>query len=138
MAIIFFFSHRPGEISSGDSYEIGLKICNALVTDFEKLELDEQMNYAKAIDHPIRKLAHFYEYMILAILLVGVFYKTKNIKLYLLSWIITILYAISDEIHQLFVVGRDGNAVDVIIDSAGGLFGVIICLFINREIHKLR
>ena len=35
-----------------------------------------------------------------------------------------ILYAITDEIHQLFIPGRNGNVVDVLIDSCGGLIGI--------------
>jgi VanZ family protein len=33
--------------------------------------------------------------------------------------VITIAFAISDEYHQTFVPGRDGNIRDVLIDSAG-------------------
>ena len=35
-------------------------------------------------------------------------------------------YAVSDEFHQTFVIGRDGNFMDVLIDSGGVLFGIII------------
>jgi VanZ family protein len=34
---------------------------------------------------------------------------------------IALLYAISDEYHQTFVPGRDGNGVDVMIDGVGVL-----------------
>ncbi|MCD4781043.1 MAG: VanZ family protein [Candidatus Omnitrophica bacterium] len=33
------------------------------------------------------------------------------------------LYGLSDEIHQLFVVGRDANVLDVIADTLGGYLG---------------
>lgn len=38
---------------------------------------------------------------------------------------ICILYAISDEVHQLFVPGRGGQVRDVIIDSAGAIAGIL-------------
>ena len=38
------------------------------------------------------------------------------------------LYAVSDEIHQIFVPGRSCQAFDVLIDSSGVLTGTIIML----------
>lgn len=34
------------------------------------------------------------------------------------------IYTISDEIHQLFVLGRGGQIKDVIIDSSGAVVGI--------------
>ena len=45
------------------------------------------------------------------------------------------LYAITDEIHQLFVPGRSGMIKDVFIDSLGIITGVIICLIIIKIIN---
>lgn len=36
-----------------------------------------------------------------------------------LAFLLTVLYAISDEYHQTFVPGRNGSPVDVLIDAAG-------------------
>lgn len=38
--------------------------------------------------------------------------------------LITVLYAISDEAHQLWVAGRYGQPLDVVIDTTGGLLGL--------------
>jgi VanZ family protein len=38
-------------------------------------------------------------------------------------------YACSDEIHQLFVLGREGAFRDVIIDTVGGITLILINLF---------
>ena len=40
----------------------------------------------------------------------------------------SVLYAASDEVHQLFVDGRAGSAVDVLIDSGGALFGILLAV----------
>ena len=37
------------------------------------------------------------------------------------AWTATVLYAISDEVHQVFVPGRSGRALDVLIDACGAL-----------------
>lgn len=71
-------------------------------------------------DLVLRKFAHAIEFAILCFLL------TRALKLRL-SWkksiiisvIISILYAISDEIHQYFVPGRIGSPWDVVIDAWG-------------------
>jgi VanZ family protein len=46
-------------------------------------------------------------------------------KLAGLAWLITILYAASDEAHQLFVPGRHGSLTDVAIDGAGAGIALI-------------
>lgn len=73
-------------------------------------------------DFILKKTAHFTEYLILFVLVYRSFKNTiipgKNKCLYL-SLILTVLYAISDEIHQTFVPGREGRPRDVFIDSLG-------------------
>ena len=44
---------------------------------------------------------------------------------YILPLIFTLLYAVSDEIHQSFVSGRHGQTADVLIDSAGALIALL-------------
>jgi VanZ family protein len=41
---------------------------------------------------------------------------------------ITVLYGISDEIHQSFVPGRDASVLDVLIDAAGvaAAYGLLV------------
>ncbi len=39
---------------------------------------------------------------------------------------LTILFGISDEIHQLFVPGRHGRIADVLFDSAGALMMILL------------
>ncbi len=39
--------------------------------------------------------------------------------------LLTLLYALSDEWHQTFVAGRDGNLLDVLIDLVGGTVGLL-------------
>ncbi|MCP4425990.1 MAG: VanZ family protein, partial [Chloroflexi bacterium] len=46
---------------------------------------------------------------------------------YLYAFIITVLYAVSDEFHQTFVPGRGGRLPDVLIDALGGLTALLVC-----------
>lgn len=74
------------------------------------------------------KSLHLIEYGILFILIYRV--TEKNVKL---SLVLTIIYAISDEIHQLFVPTREGRLRDVFIDSLGAFLAVLI---VRRKSHK--
>lgn len=75
----------------------------------------------------IRKMAHFTLYFILGILAYITLrnYNVDN-KIILFSVLICFIYAISDEIHQLFSTGRTFKILDIIIDSIGGFIGTII------------
>ncbi len=80
------------------------------------------------INTVIRKLAHFTEYGILTILFWQLWSPLKRVY----TWAIlsSVAYAISDEFHQRFVVGRGSSPVDVLIDSCGACFAIyLISLF---------
>ena len=135
MIVIFCFSARDAAESEHDSYKVGLTVGRIIVPHFEEKSENEQLEFAKKIDHPIRKAAHATEYAILGMLLVGVFYSFVNWRP-AFPFIISVLYAITDEFHQLFVPGRDGNVTDVMIDSMGALIGIFILSFILWIIKK--
>lgn len=42
------------------------------------------------------------------------------------AFTLTILYGISDEIHQLFVPGRHGRLADVLFDTSGALLMILL------------
>jgi VanZ family protein len=75
----------------------------------------------------IDKLLHLIEYLILSFLLYASFTKSSNkIKkgtIFLLSFSISALYGISDEIHQLFVPNRYFELLDILSDGLGSLIG---------------
>jgi VanZ family protein len=73
----------------------------------------------------IRKLAHFTEYLILA-LLVARALRTNGEwrpRHAVLAVLFATAYAMTDEVHQLFVPGRTAAATDVLIDATGALAG---------------
>ena len=60
------------------------------------------------------------------------------------SWVpiaalcLSVLYACTDEFHQLFVDGRSAQVTDVLIDSVGALSGVLLTLLIYRRLQRRR
>ena len=91
-------------------------------TEIKQKEIKEQYT------HIVRKSAHFTIYMILG-LLVGLLLKEYNLetkKIIIYSILICMTYAITDEIHQIFVRGRSGEIKDVLIDTCGSTIGAFI------------
>ena len=129
MSFIFCLSNQPAsdstELSDGFiSNTIG-RIYKVFDSDISSDELSEiKIKYT----HPVRKMAHFTIYMILGILvtlLVGE-YNVSFYRCLFISLLVCLLYSISDEMHQLFVMGRSGEIKDVLIDTSGSFIGIFM------------
>jgi VanZ family protein len=59
--------------------------------------------------------------------------EKPKIKYILIALFISVVYAVSDEIHQLFVPGRVFSIKDIIIDSLGSLSSILICSKISKK-----
>jgi VanZ family protein len=79
-------------------------------------------------DLALRKLAHAAEYAVLGALLTRATHRPR------LALVIGILYAVTDELHQLAVPGRHGAPLDVAIDAAGVLIGVTLWRLAPRRL----
>ena len=79
----------------------------------------------------IRKLAHFIEYFILGILVIN--FITRYDKKIIIAILLCIIYAISDEIHQIFVPGRSCQIIDIMIDSLGSIMGIYLYKLIAKK-----
>lgn len=119
MALIFFLSHQPAAQSSGLSSGITEMIMNVI----EKIAPNMAFDF-ESFHHFIRKNAHFFAYLVLGVLVANAIrgYKGKTVAL---AMLVCVLYAISDEVHQLFIPGRAGQVMDVLIDSAGAGVGIL-------------
>lgn len=71
-------------------------------------------------DLVLRKLAHAAEYAVLGALLLRALRHERA------ALAAGVAYAITDEVHQVFVPGRVGSPADVAIDAAGVAIGVIL------------
>lgn len=121
MICIFLLSHQRASESSELSgvitkflYRLADRILPQVDFDFSTLSMI------------VRKAAHFTAYLVLGILVMNGF-RDKEIPAY--KWlgralVVCVLYAISDEIHQLYIPGRAGQVTDVLIDSIGALIGI--------------
>lgn len=89
----------------------------------------------------VRKSAHVFEYFILGFLSFRLFqyHFPKNSHIVAAGTVmLSLLFALSDEAHQLFVVGRQGKISDVGIDVFGIVCALAFCLVLMRKWRQRR
>jgi len=85
-------------------------------------------------DLVLRKAAHAVEFAVLGALLL----RALGSERAALALAFGIAYAASDELHQLFVPGRRGSVLDVLIDAVGVALGVALWRRLSRRTPRLR
>lgn len=137
---IFSFSSqdakRSGELSGGIT-EVAISV---VYPDFPELSDVEQEEIIHDASFIIRKLAHFSIFMLLGVfsyMSIVSYRRPQNAYKLLFSSVFCLLYAISDEVHQIFVSGRSGEVRDVCVDVFGALFGIIVCAILFNNIKFL-
>lgn len=128
--VIFSFSAEKGEQSSGTSGRVCRVVASIFVSDFEDMPLSQQREIIEKMQFFVRKTAHFTAYAVLGFLVSLALRRQKFLKRAGLSTLFVSLYATSDEIHQLFVPDRSGRILDVLIDTSGGLCGILASGFL--------
>jgi VanZ family protein len=114
MAVIYYFSSQPGSLTPSGSWRIFLE----------------------------RKGAHLIEYAVLGWLFLRLTRRCwPGNMLEAVGWgfVGSLLYAFSDELHQLSVVGREGTIRDVLIDLVGiglGMLAMRYLLWNNGVLKK--
>ena len=134
MVMIYSFSAQTGEESGAMSGKLTTWVLNLLVPDFANFSPEKQEAIRSTVGLIVRKLAHFSEYALLGFSLMlhiaQIQKKTAVCLPVLWAWGVGTLYAASDEFHQGFVAGRGPSIVDVTIDSAGVIAGVLFLAWI--------
>lgn len=140
MVFIFINSSQTAEISSQTSSSFTEKLLTIFYSDFSDLSEMQRHILISSLQHFIRKAAHFSVFFALAFSCYLAL-NTYNIKIYikmLLTVTISVLYALSDEIHQLFSEGRACQFSDIIIDTAGAVCGMFLAVGLAAVYNKLR
>lgn len=125
MILIFLGSNDP---ASGEKSDF----ITRTIWDFINLISGYNANYSQEMgtSFVIRKLAHITEYALLNLSVYFGIYNNFNKKNFqrniIISVIISLIYSISDEFHQSFIVGRVGTYEDVLIDFSGILISALI------------
>lgn len=136
MAVIFGFSSQNADASMEASGLVSEKLLSLAEMLFGGhppafiAEIISQGNYF------VRKAGHFIEYLILGCLTTGWAGDIWKRYSFRASLLICVLYAVSDEVHQLFVPGRAGLISDVLLDSAASLVGIAVVAIWRCKVVK--
>ena len=140
MAFIFIMSAQTAKESSGISGGIVSKLIAVFFKDFDALTSLKQAEIINIITLIVRKTAHFLEYFILGVLsflATSSYHKYKYNTKKIYAFLICVLYAASDEIHQYFVPGRACRFLDICIDSAGSITAILaVAILVLRKRRK--
>ncbi len=131
MAVIFSFSSESREESGSRSEAITKAIARLLNPSFDDMTAEEQTAWVENLHFAVRKTAHFLEYALLGILSTGLLLLLRRhgwaripcLYTWLIPAVFCLIYAASDELHQLFV-DRGAQVQDVVLDFCGALFGM--------------
>ncbi len=127
MLVIFLMSNEIAGTSSSRSDEI--------VRTIQSLGVSVPSDLLTFL---VRKAAHISAYFVLGILLFNLLkeYGLVVKKVIFISIAIAMLYACTDELHQMFVPGRSGEVRDVLIDAAGAAVGVVVYAALSSRFYK--
>ena len=160
MITIFLFSNQDGMESENTSDIITNRLVNETIENNIEIEenvdntnnenINNSVNVAKynyelemykgEVRLVVRKSAHFIIYLVGGILLFN-FFRTYNISLrnqIIYAILGIILYASSDEFHQLFVNGRTARVEDVLLDTLGAIVGILLNLICLKIVYKIK
>ena len=124
MVLIFLLSNQP----SNESDALSLGLLGKIMALFN----------INLTDHIVRKTAHAFEYFMLASLIFNASRRTWHKSRPFLTFLIALLYSVSDEFHQRFIPGRAARFSDVCIDCAGVVAGILFCIAAVTIFNKLK
>lgn len=138
MLVIFLFSNQTASKSQSASDKVASDIVDVVeVVTKNDIKESKKESIIENTRFIVRKTAHFTLYFILGIIvyLLLTSYNVKRPIIY--SILFCLLYACSDEIHQLFSSGRTAKVMDVCIDTFGSSVAIIIFSNITKLLkHK--
>lgn len=138
MTVIFMFS-SSGSVKSNNTSG---KVISSAISVKDKVTNNEtkpetKKKIVKKINYSVRKSAHVFEYFVLGVLALNVFDAFNVKRKVLFAIMLCILYASSDEFHQLFT-GRTASVTDVLLDSAASIVGIYLLNLIFSRRKKGR
>jgi len=139
MLFIFYLSSQPARVSNNLSKKITILFVN-FTKQVQEINFISQKHFSE-INDIIRQYAHVVVYIVLAIFVVNALRGSgMNVLMScLLAFLISVIFACSDEIHQMFVPGRGVQLQDLIMDCIGVLLGLAIytiCTLFFKKVIK--
>lgn len=137
---IFQFSSQNAKKSDSVSKSVTRKVVDTLPSTKNKTE-KEKTEIVKKINSYVRKTAHFTLFFLFGLFLITamlISYEKKYsvAKIFVMSMIIALIYAISDEVHQIFVPERGPGVKDVLIDFSGSMTAFLSFMLVRCAVLR--
>lgn len=139
MAFIFSMSSQNATLSNETSAGVIRFTVSLVYPEFNELGEIAQNEIVSSFQNLVRSFAHFGAFAALCFFSLIFTLTLEKIKLllrYVSSVVFAFLYAVSDEIHQLFIPGRAFQLFDILVDSLGIMLGAAVMYLIMKLIKK--
>lgn len=131
MAVIFAFSAQ----SRAESADLSMNV-RGLFSKFLQFIGLGKYAHSELLHRFVRKCAHAFLYCSLGISVAASCHESGWRKYGFWAGMICFLYAVSDELHQMFVPGRGPLVSDVILDTIAAVVGIGVFWLIVRFLHR--
>ena len=133
MSIIFTYSSQNGQTVDEKATPIIETITESNET-YQSATKEEKVLMNNDYEFYISKIVHVLEYGALCFFLFMAFILIKKRWInYLFSFIISVLFAFTDEYHQTFIPDRSARPQDILIDA----LAAIICILMLELIYSI-
>lgn len=96
--------------------------------------LDNPLFNSEILNYYIRKAVHLVAFGLLAVFF-WLALREKPFR-YLLAWGLATIYGAIDEWHQSFIPDRSALVTDVLIDSVGAVFSLVIVYVVQKKAEE--
>ena len=107
----------------------------AIIFAFSSTPSNELPNFG-LLDFLVKKTSHALGYAILSLCFLRAVRRGEKGSWYLLAFLLSVLYSVTDEFHQGFVSGRHPSPVDIGIDSFGAMLALIFSRLFRLKTQK--
>ena len=144
MVFIFHNSAQVAAISSSASQSVTQMVAPVIVPNYNNLNETEKLQTVASLEAVLREAAHLLQFvpmgfaLYLLLLSVESPYNLRKLRIPV-TLCFGFLYAVSDEVHQLFVPGRSFQFFDIFMDTCGvalGCLSGIILIWIVKSVKK--
>ena len=78
-------------------------------------------------DKSLHGLTYFGLVVVVVRAMVGGLPRRTDMRVAIIAFLITVAYAATDEVHQMFVPGRTADVFDLVADAGGAMLGTAAC-----------
>lgn len=127
MGLVFCFSAETAEVSKQTSLSVMEQLAEIFNINITNKAVFESI---------LRSFAHLFLFLLGGAFSCALFIVACPNKKYLYCAVFGVIYAVLDEVHQIFVPGRAFEVKDIFIDLVGFFIGAVSVVFIKMLMKK--